>query len=316
VGLSGRLAAQARYELLEAALASLSLNLLTQSIAKRDKMRSAETNAVRLVNAEGDGISDLIIDDFAGNWLVQTSSKTAPVLPLIPGSLYWKLTEKGNRQLPVHIAGKKLESPFLVTESGLHFEIDFRSGYSPGLFLDQRNNRSRLRTNCNGRTVLNAFAYTCAFGVAAAVGGASTLNLDLSRHYLDWGTRNYLLNRIDPRNHGFIAGDVFEWLKSFSRRGRRFDIIILDPPTFSRDRKSRVFRVQDDFGTLAKLSVACLSEHGTILCCTNYRAITEQTFVKILKDNMPRKMRFEPADMPPDFPGFPYLKSIWVTSCQ
>lgn len=277
-------------------------------------MRSAETNALRLVNADGDGIPDLIIDDFAGNWLAQTSSKTAPVLPIIPKSLYWKLTEKATRQLPVHIAGEKLESPFSVNESGLHFEIDFRSGYSPGLFLDQRNNRLRLRTLCKGRTVLNTFAYTCSFGVAAAVAGASTLNLDLSGHYLDWGKRNYLLNRIDPQNHGFIAGDVFEWLKSFARRGRRFDIIILDPPTFSRDRKSRIFRVQDDFGALAKLSMACLSENGTMLCCTNYRALTEQAFLKVLKDNMPHKMRFEAEGMPPDFPGISYLKSIWVIS--
>src|SRR5271165_3863323 len=163
-----------------------------------------------------------------------------------------------------------------------------------------------------GRMLLNTFSYTCAFGVAAAIGGAATVNLDLSRNYLSWGKRNYELNQIDLRDHEFLYGDVFDWLGRFKRRGRKFDLIILDPPTFSRDRRSRVFRVQDDFGGLADRAAACLNRNGLLLCSTNFRGMTFSEFLRILRTGIDRPFETVAGSMPPDFTGDQYLKTVWL----
>ena len=284
------------------------------AVERRGTIRNDGTNALRLFDGSGDGLSDLMIDDFAGRWIVQTMGERMPVIDSGLGycSLYWKPLLRTSKSAPIHVGGAAIDEPFVVLESGLHFEIDFRAGYSPGLFLDQRINRLKLSTLAGKKTVLNTFAYTCAFGVAAASGGATTVNLDLSRHYLDWGKRNYGLNRITAEEHDFIYGDVFDWLGRFQRRGRKFDVIILDPPTFSRDRNSKVFRIQDDYGELANLAVHCLNRDGLLFCSTNFRGMTFDDFLKILGPAVSRPFRAEPGSMPPDFAGEKYLKAVWM----
>jgi 23S rRNA (cytosine1962-C5)-methyltransferase len=281
---------------------------------KRTTIRNDGTDALRLFDGYGDGLPELVIDDFAGRWIVQTIGELKPVLD--PGvgyrSLYWKPLLKTGKSAPNHIGGVAVDEPFVVFESGLRFEIDFKAGYSPGLFLDQRINRLTLSTLSGHKTVLNTFAYTCAFGVAAASGGATTVNLDLSRNYLDWGKRNYEINRIAAEDHDFIHGDAFDWLSRFRRRGRKFDVIVLDPPTFSRDRKSKVFRIQDDYGELADLAVTCLNRDGLLFCSTNFRGLTLDDFLRILRSAVHRPFQAETGSMPPDFTGDRYLKTIWM----
>ena len=287
---------------------------IVAAMAKRRTIRADQTNAVRLADGSGDDLGGLIIDDFAGRWIIQTFDESEPTLDPTLGyrSLYWKPLLKKSNTVPKHLAGERADQPFCVQESGLEFEIDFRAGYSPGLFLDQRINRSKLRGLARGRMVLNTFSYTCAFGVAAAIGGAATVNLDLSRNYLGWGKRNYELNQIDLREHEFLYGDVFDWLGRFKRRGRKFDLIILDPPTFSRDRRSRVFRVQDDFGGLADRAAACLNRNGLLLCSTNFRGMTFGEFLRILRTGINRPFEAVAGSMPPDFTGDQYLKTVWL----
>jgi 23S rRNA (cytosine1962-C5)-methyltransferase len=281
---------------------------------KRHSIRTGQTNAVRLLDGSGDGLPGLTIDDFAGHWMVQTQDEREPTLDpnLEYLSLYWKPMLKAGRTDVKHLGGATIQEPFCVLESGLQFEIDFRAGYSPGLFLDQRTNRNRLRNLARDMTLLNTFSYTCAFGVAAAIGGASTVNLDLSRHYLDWGKRNYEINRISSEHHDFIFGDVFDWLGRFQRRGRKFDIIVLDPPTFSRDRKSKIFRIQEDYGELASLACKCLNKNGRLFCSTNFRGMTFNEFLRILRTAIDRPFKALAGSMPPDFTGDKYLKSIWM----
>jgi len=287
---------------------------IVAAIEKRRKIRTEQTNAVRLVDGSGDDLGGLIIDDFAGRWIIQTLDESEPILNTTLGyrSLYWKPLLRKSKTVPNHLAGEPADEPFCVLESGLEFEIDFRAGYSPGLFLDQRINRGKLRSLAQGRTLLNAFSYTCAFGVAAAMGGAITVNLDLSRNYLNWGKRNYGLNQIDLRGHEFLYGDAFDWLGRFKRRGIKFDLIILDPPTFSRDRKSRVFRVQDDFGDLADRAAACLNRDGLLLCSTNFRGMTFNEFLRILRTGVDHPFQSVAGAMPPDFTGDQYLKTVWL----
>lgn len=281
---------------------------------KRRAIRNNQTNAVRLFDGSGDGLPGLIIDDFADRWIVQTSDEREPALGPALGyrSLYWKPLLKTSKMGPIHLGGELVDKPFRVLESGLEFEIDFRAGYSPGLFLDQRINRNKLRQVAKDRTLLNTFSYTCAFGVAAAAGGASTVNIDLSRHYLEWGKRNYEVNRIRLADHDFIYGDVFDWLGRFQRRGRKFDLIIVDPPTFSRDRKSKVFRMEDDYGDLAALAAKCLNQDGVLLCSTNFRGMTFNEFLRILKKTIDRPFKATQGLMPPDFTGDKYLKTVWM----
>ncbi len=288
---------------------------IERAIAKRAALRRTGTTAYRIVDGDGDELPGLVIDDFNGNWLVGVKrEEKMPDLSAALGfrSLYGKILTNEGKQAPVFLAGDPVTTRFSVQEHGLAFWVDFQAGYSQGIFLDQRINRERLRTISSGKTVLNTYAYTCAFGVAAASGGARTTNLDLSRAYLEWGRANYLLNGLDSELHEFIYGDVFQWLKRFAKRGRRFDVVILDPPTFSRDRDGGIFRMDTDFGDLLDLALSVVSSDGQLLCCTNARGISHTLFAKMLRAKLPNIAAVAATRMPEDFPGSDYLKSFWV----
>src|SRR5215831_18710843 len=150
-------------------------------------------------------------------------------------------TKSEHRESPALIIGNPSESlQTVATEWHLRFGIDFGTGYSPGLFLDQRENRRYVR-HIAPKHLLNCFAYTCSFSVCAACSGASTFNIDLSRKYLARGRENFALNNLSRVEHRFIADDVRAVLARLARRGERFDAIILDPPTFSRTRGGKPF---------------------------------------------------------------------------
>ncbi len=173
-------------------------------------------------------------------------------------------------------------------------------------------NRQRLRELCPGKTVLNTFAYTCSFGVAAVAAGAKAVNLDLSRNYLEWGQENYRLNGLEPEQTDFIYGDVFDWLARFAKRGRRFDLVVLDPPTFSRSRTSGVFRAEEDYGGLLERALRVAAPDGILLCCLNTHQVSTAHFRDILRNRLPSPVDLRPMLMAQDFPGSDYLKSFWV----
>jgi 23S rRNA (cytosine1962-C5)-methyltransferase len=294
-------------------------SLITAALARRTHLRTPATNALRLLDGEGDGLPGIYLEDFAGRLLLSTTgSPPPPILSWLrdqPATSYAKQLDHHERVSPTHIAGPPQNSPFLIRENDLHFEISFQSGYSQGIFLDQRLNRHILATQCApGMTVLNTFAYTGAFSVAAGSAGATTTTLDLSAPYLDWAKRNFQHNHIDPDRHFFCKGDTFHWLRRFAKQGRRFDIILLDPPTFSRDENGKVFRAETDFGKLAALAAAALAPHGKILCSTNFRGITDLQFEKLVRSRLSGTWRVHHTLMPPDFTAPPYLKSIWLQS--
>lgn len=293
------------------------LEKLHRAIAQpaRAAIRAAETDALRIVDGPGDGFKDLIVDDFAGNWLVETRGPFPDWLTDAPQpqSVYWK--QLGDKESPRWICGVRQEEPFVVSENRLKYWIDFASGYSQGIFLDQRDNRLALRKMAQSKTVLNTFAYTCAFGVSAAAGGGDTMNLDLSKRYLEWGKRNYALNGIaTAAPHDFIFGDVADWLKRFRKKGRKFDIILLDPPTFSRNEKGAVFTIEDGFTALVREAAALLNPGGTLFCSTNQRSLGAADFRWLITDGLddPQQWELRPAPMPADFSGEDYLKTFRV----
>jgi len=294
---------------------------LSNSVKKRKNTLDSSTNALRLVDGEGDGLPGIFIDTYADRWVVATRTRHLPedVKAWLKKegaqgrSVYWKQLDQHEKESPQHLAGPKQEGAFIAKESGVRYRIDFQAGYSQGIFLDQRLNRQRVRKfSAPGKTVLNTFAYTGAFSVCAGLGGAITTTLDLSQVYLDWAKENFRANDLNPEDHYFCKGDTFHWLKRFARQGRTFDGIILDPPTFSRDDKKKVFRVEKDYDRLVALAFDCLSPGGWMLCCTNCRKLDPRDFVKMVRQGAPG-CNVIAQPMPPEYTGENYLKSLWVS---
>jgi 23S rRNA (cytosine1962-C5)-methyltransferase len=293
-------------------------HLLEAAIAKRQALRVPGTDAFRLIDGDGDGLPNIELEDFAGRWLLSTRDREVPAAMSVwlrdqDRTVYWKRLDQQQKESPSRLAGPSCEAPFTIHEGGLAFEISFQSGYSQGIFLDQRDNRAELRSRLKpGNTLLNTFSYTGAFSVYAAVAGATATTLDLAQPYLDWAKRNFSLNGFDPAEHFFCKGDTFQWLARFAKQGRKFDGIVLDPPTFSRDKEGKVFRVEKDYGRLAELAFACLAPGGFILASTNCRTLTPRAFEAQVRGASRRHIQTRHAPMPADFTGEPYLKSLWV----
>jgi len=292
--------------------------LLNAAVAKRKPLLTEQTDAVRLIDGAGDGLPGVFLETFAGRWLLSTTANTVPAavgewLRDRGVSCYWKRLDQHQKESPAHFCGPVVSEPFAIRENGIVYEISFHSGYSQGIFLDQRDNRAEVRRRMKpGLRLLNTFAYTGAFSVAAAMAGAETTTLDLSQPYLDWARRNLCHNSLDPAAHHFCKGDTFHWLRRFAKQGRLFDGIVLDPPTFSRDEKGKVFRVENDFGELAALAARVLAPGGWLLCCTNFRGMTPGGFERQLTASLPRPMSAHHTPMPPDFTDAAYLKSVWL----
>ncbi len=265
----------------------------------------------------------LEIDRYGEHLVVQTRDVPFPEslrhnLPAGCRSMWWKRLDQLDKLAPQCVLGEPPAGPFPVKELGLRYEIDLTAGYSQGLFLDQRPQRARLMERVvPGQRVLNLFAYTCAFSAAAASLGAITTSVDLSRPYLDWGKRNFVLNALDANPHFFCRGDSFEWLRRFAKKGRLWDGIILDPPTFSRNADGKVFRVEHDFPALTALCLSVLAPGGWLLASTNHRGLSPTRFRQLLEAGATLARRritaITPGEMPPDFTDAPYLKALW---CQ
>jgi len=317
------------------------------------------TTAFRLVNEEGDGLPRLAVDVY-GDWLVAQfyGDGTSPATPergqhlgagpwaekarrdrvldalaaLGFDGVYLKVRPRQSNvlvdtrredlapALPVRGAPAPAQLPIL--EEGAPFLVRLGDGLSTGLFLDQRANRRRVRELAQGAAVANLFAYTCGFTVAAALGGAKrTVSVDASAAALERGRENLVHAGISlGPDHAFAADDAFGWLARAARRGDRFDLVILDPPSYS-STKSRRFVADTDYADLAAQALALLNPGGRLLACTNHRGISPSRFRRILFDagraaacelsqvkDLP-----EPADYPVPSGGEPHMKAALVT---
>ncbi len=296
--------------------------LLSQANQARKSLIPSDTNAYRLL--DGEQFSQVEIDVYDQSWIVQTkgdllTESWREALASVDKTVYWKHLSQTQKESPHYCAGESYEAPFIVEENGVRFIIRFDAGYSQGIFLDQRLNRLEVISRIKAKTstgkpqrILNTFAYTGGFSVCAATEGAVTTTLDLSQPYLDWAKENFKANDMEPEEHFFCKGDTFHWLKRFAKKGRQFEGIILDPPTFSRTKEGQVFSVQKNYGELVSLAMECLSEDGWLLCCTNCRQLSERDFLTQIKANVPHRFKVKSVGMPPEYTGEPYLKSVWV----
>ncbi len=300
-----------------------------------------ETTAYRLLHGAADRCPGARIDRL-GEWLLHqsevppTAQELARLESCAARGVYHRTLSRQVRKLEVEeasprlVSGEEAPARFTVRENGLDFELSFEEGYSTGLFLDQRDNRRRLITahvaagfdvpELAGGALLNVFAYTCAFSVCAARVGAATTSLDLSKKYLDWGRRNFVANGLDPATHDFIYGDAFDWLRRLGKKGRRFDVIILDPPTFSQSKAQGVFRAESDYGRLVAAALPVLAPGGVLLACSNAARLAPAGFLDAIAsaaDAAGRRIEQQHyAPQPPDFPISrdepAHLKSVWL----
>ncbi|HTL54587.1 MAG TPA: pseudouridine synthase [Candidatus Limnocylindrales bacterium] len=326
--------------------------------ALRDALIEQEsTNAYRLVHGASDGAPNWYIDRLGDYVLSQHEQPLNSTLRAELGiisqrlssrSAYHKVLSKQVRcshragASPQLVQGQAAAPVFVVRENGLQFELSFEEGYSVGLFLDQRDNRRRLlnrhvaarfpllcaadrQEGVAGQpesrpALLNTFAYTCGFSLCAAKSGFVTTSLDLSKKYLEWGKRNFLRNYVDPQQHQFIHGDVFDWLRRLTKQRRAFQVILLDPPTFSQSKLSGVFRADQDYSSLVKAALPLLQPGGVLFCSTNAARWRPEEFLAGIEAaanaSGKRILQKHYAPQPPDFPVSraepAYLKTVWL----
>jgi 23S rRNA (cytosine1962-C5)-methyltransferase len=220
------------------------------------------------------------------------------------------------REPPRLICGNPAENPHtLATERRLKFGIDFGAGFSVGLFPDQRENRSFVR-HLAPKRLLNCFAYTCSFSVNAAFVAATTLNIDLSKKSLARGRENFALNSLSITGHRFIEDDVLAVLPRLARKGEKFDVIILDPPTFSRAPGGKTFHVENDFEKLLVDSLELAERNSHILVSTNCSTLREHALEVMARYGLKAARRagtFHRSPQLPDFPPGTGASSIWLT---
>ncbi len=314
--------------------------LLQLAVARRAPLAAdPDTSIYRVVNAAADGLPGFTVDRY-GDALVASAydrdlsglGDLGALAQLVGARAVYaryrprqasRLTEAELAALApaAPVAGPDLGPAWVAHEDGLAYLIRPGEGLSVGLFPDMREGRGRVRAWAAGRRVLNCFAYTCGFGVAATAGGAArVLNLDLSKAALAWGQENYRANGYEPDPYDFVFGDVFDWLARLARRGERFDLVILDPPGFARAR-GRAFSAARDYAALAELAAGVVAPGGLLLACCNvaelpWRAFRERVLAGLAAVGRQVEIlgiHHEPAlDFPAPLGQEPYLKMVWV----
>jgi 23S rRNA (cytosine1962-C5)-methyltransferase len=242
-----------------------------------------------------------------------SKSTEFPVSRVFARFLPKKNEERETPKLIIGNEGQNLQT--IATEHHLKFGIDFGAGYSVGLFVDQRENRRFVRP-IKPKRLLNCFAYTCSFSLAAASVGARTVNVDLSKKSLERGRQNFALNAFSMEGHQFIADDVRPVMRRFARRGEKFDMIILDPPTFSRTKGGEAFHVEKDFEEIIAAAMELIERDGRILLSTNCETLNQQALERMARYCLKLSRRsgaFHRQQSPVDFPPGAGATTIWVT---
>ena len=267
--------------------------LFRQAKEKRSAYYQDElTTAFRLFNQEGDGFGGLTVDlygDYAvfswyNSYVYQIrkviSEAFRQVFPEVLGA-YEKIRFKGLDYESAHVYGQEAPDFFTVLENGVLYQVFMNDGLMTGIFLDQHEVRGSLVDGlAMGKSLLNMFSYTAAFSVAAAMGGASqTTSVDLAKRSRELSQAHFQANGISTDDHRFIVMDVFEYFKYAKRKGLTYDVIVLDPPSFARNKK-QTFSVAKDYHKLISQSLEILNPGGIIIASTNAANVSRQKFTE------------------------------------
>ena len=250
------------------------------------------TTAFRLFNQEGDGFGGLTVDLY-GDYVIFSwynsyvyqirkviSEAFRQVFPEVLGT-YEKIRFKGLDYESAHVYGQEAPDFFTVLENGVLYQVFMKDGLMTGIFLDQHEVRGSLVDGlAMGKSLLNMFSYTAAFSVAAAMGGAiQTTSVDLAKRSRELSQAHFQANGLSTDDHRFVVMDVFEYFKYAKRKGLTYDVIVLDPPSFARNKK-QTFSVAKDYHKLISQSLEILNPGGIIIASTNAANVSRQKFTE------------------------------------
>lgn len=271
--------------------------LLKKAFLKRQPLEGV-TNALRLVNSFGDGMEGLVLERYDRHFVAQIFDESwhqhgQTIVDLLKARWHAAYvivkdrTSSGGAQPEAFrsvIWEDSGSSQTMVEENRLKFGVDLNDTLNSGLFLDMRRNRSTVAALAAGRKVLNCFSYTCSFGVyCRARGASSVVNVDVSRKSLERGRKNYELNNLPFVRNEFIRADAVEYLERAVKKDNRFDMIILDPPSFARY-EGKAFSVKKDMPLLVKSAMRVLNPGGILLAATNYSLMSHDDIVDMIHD--------------------------------
>ncbi|OLN21774.1 50S rRNA methyltransferase [Domibacillus antri] len=295
-----------------------------------------DTTAFRVFNGEGDGIGGLIVDYYEGFYVIHWYSLGIysfrdEILAAMNETFTYKgiyekkrFDQKGQYiEDDDFVAGERGEFPIVVKENGVKFAVDLNDGAMTGLFLDQRNVRKAIRERYSkGADMLNMFSYTGAFSVCAALGGAEkTTSVDVANRSRTKTIQQFEVNGIDASQHELVVDDVFQYFKYAARKKRKFDLVVVDPPSFAKTKK-RTFSAAKDYTKLMKETIDLTKNNGVIVASTNSSTFDLKKFTSFIKTACKEKnvsySILEQYTLPDDFRSideFPegnYLKVLFI----
>lgn len=309
---------------------------LTAYNERQSFFEDSDTTAFRFFNGEGDGIGGLIIDYYDGHYVINWYSKgiytfKEYVLQALQETVEVKSIYEKKRfdtkgqyvEDDDFVLGKQPEFPLIVKENGVRFAVYLNDGAMVGVFLDQRDVRRTIRDKYSkGKHVLNMFSYTGAFSVFAALGGATkTTSVDLANRSLPKTEEQFKVNSINPEEHNIVVMDVFNYFKYAIKKNLKFDMVILDPPSFAKSKKF-TFSAAKDYKDLLKETIQITEDHGIIVASTNCSTFDMKKFKQFIdaafKESNESYTILEQFSLPADFNTIPefkegnYLKVIFI----
>ncbi|MFS0674495.1 class I SAM-dependent rRNA methyltransferase [Ornithinibacillus sp. 179-J 7C1 HS] len=316
-------------------------NKITAALHRREHLFSDDaTTAFRIFNGEGDGVGGITIDYFDGFYLINWYSKGIyEFRHAIIGALKEAVDYKGIYQKKRFdakgqymedddfVTGERGEFPLIIKENGVNFAVYLNEGAMVGVFLDQREVRKTIRDKyAKGTNMLNTFSYTGAFSIFASLGGAvKTTSVDLANRSKPKTIEQFSLNGIDYEAQDIIVEDVFKYFKYAGRKQLKFDLVVLDPPSFARSKKN-VFSADKDYKDLLKEAIAITEDNGVIVASTNSSAFGMDKFKgfiqKAFQETGFKYKELEQFSLPEDFrtikefPEGNYLKVVFVRKVQ
>lgn len=257
---------------------------VTEAWDVRAPVRASATSAYRWICGESDGLPGIVVDLYDGFAVIQTYAESVEgMVPWVMDALHahapmqgilWR-RENGDLE---SVWGRLPPRDLTVEEHGLLFYADLFAGQKTGLYLDQRENRLTLAAWCQGKTVLDCFCYVGAFSVYALRGGATSITAcDAAAGAIEAAQRNLVLNGFDPAQHTFLVEDCFELLEQFASDGRRFDVVILDPPSLARHRQSR-HAAERAYVRLNRLGLRCVKPGGLLASSSCTSQVSPRAF--------------------------------------
>ena len=272
-------------------------DIMSKAFDKRKHFfKQTETTAFRLFNGEGDGFGGFTIDWYDGylviSWynesiygfkplLLEAVEETLPNIKGIYEKIRYKTDELPESQF---VSGEEASEPLLVKENNVTYATYMNEGLMTGIFLDQEEVRGMLSEGlAENKTVLNMFSYTGAFSVAAVAGGASeTTSVDLAKRSLEKTQEQFSVNQMDLDKQRIIVMDVFNYFKYATKKGLSYDVVVLDPPSFARNKK-KTFSVAKDYSKLTTEAVEILNKDGVLIASTNAANVPFDKFKKMVE---------------------------------